>query len=149
MCRVPPSTIGCVGFVREKQGAQGHASGACPIRLVSFCMHLCTFLVCCFVSACMQAHIHARMHACSMDEHARMHACMHVCTGVKFQAHANANIFFSCVGAPVDQGDIKKATDSKGFSNHIAAKTCRSQSHLPHGCGCSVWPRGARGDFNT
>jgi len=25
MCRVPPSSIGCVDFVRAKEGAQGHA----------------------------------------------------------------------------------------------------------------------------
>ena len=45
-------------------------------------LHVCTHT---YTLACTNACVY---------EHARMHACIHVQTGVNFQAHANANVFF-------------------------------------------------------
>jgi len=60
----------CVGACRIKLS---------PIRLVSFCTHPRTFLVCC-PDFCMYVHTHtrthARMHAC-MNMRACTHACMY------------------------------------------------------------------------
>ena len=46
-----------------------------------------------FLHVCKHTYTHACTNAC-MYEHARMHTCMHVRTGVNFQAHANADVFF-------------------------------------------------------
>jgi len=69
-----------------------------------------------------------RAHVCT---HACTHIYMYVRTGVRSQSYTNAQIFHTCVGPPAVQGDINKTTDTKVFTNHLDAMSCKSKVHLP------------------
>ena len=90
-------------------------------------MHPCTFLVCC-PDFCIYVHTHIRtherMHAC-MNMRACTHACMYEWGWTS--RHMQTLTFLSCAGALAVLGDIKKATDTKVFSNHLDAISCKQR----------------------